>query len=154
MRLRPAVFANMAILTSLFVAAFVSATLLPGSSEAVLAGVLAAGGTSTALAIGVATVGNTLGSCVNWGLGRYFTHFRHRPWFPLKPAQFERYENWYHRWGIWSLMASWVPIIGDPLTVIAGVARTPFWLFASIVLLAKLLRYLAVAGLFNLFWQV
>ena len=60
------------MLITLFIAAFTSATLLPGSSELVLLGVLAAGEISLPLVIGVATLGNTLGSCVNWGIGRFF----------------------------------------------------------------------------------
>lgn len=134
------------VLAGLFVTAFLSATLLPGSSEAVLAGVLAASTVPAGVAVAVATVGNTLGSCVNWGLGRYFARFRDRRWFPLPAKRFDRYSEWYRRWGVWSLLLSWVPVIGDPLTAIAGVARTPFALFVAIVFLAKGARYLVLAG--------
>ena len=140
------------ILTSLFFVAFLSATLLPGSSEAMLAGVLASGHSSTAMAIIIATLGNTLGSCVNWAIGRYLAHFRTAKWFPVKPQKFERYNAWYAKWGIWSLLLSWAPVIGDPLTVIAGVARTALPIFLIIVLIAKFLRYLVVAGVFTLVW--
>ena len=94
---------------------------------------------------GGATVGNTLGSCVNWAAGRFLAHWQHHPRFPVKPAQFARYEAWYARWG-WSLLLSWAPIVGDPLTAIAGVFRTPLWLFVIVVGVAKLARYLVVAG--------
>ncbi len=137
-------------MSGLFAAAFFAATLLPGSSEAVLAGILASGKVSAGLAIGVATLGNTLGSCMNWGIGRYAMHFRHRKWFPANDAQITRYSNWYAKWGVWTLLASWVPIIGDPLTLISGMAKTPILVFISIVAVAKLLRYLAVAGLLQL----
>ena len=139
------------LLASLFVAAFLSATLLPGSSELVLAGLVSAGEAPAGLAVLVATIGNSLGSCVNWGMGRYLAHFRDRRWFPVKPAAYERYAGWYRRWGLWSLLASWVPVIGDPLTVIAGVARTPLPVFAMIVFVAKGMRYRVVAGLVGLF---
>ncbi len=138
------------MLITLFIAAFTSATLLPGSSELVLLGVLAGGEISLPLAIGVATLGNTLGSCINWAIGRFFAHYRDHRWFPVGEAKFDQYTRWYQRWGLWSLLLSWVPIIGDPLTVIAGIARTPLWLFVPIVLVAKLGRYLIVAGVFKL----
>jgi len=140
------------ILGGLFFVAFLSATLLPGSSEVMLAGVLANGDVSTAMAIMVATLGNALGSCVNWGIGRYLAHFRNAKWFPVKPQNFERYSAWYDKWGVWSLLLSWAPVIGDPLTVIAGIARTALPVFLIIVLIAKLLRYMVVAGVFALVW--
>jgi len=140
------------ILTSLFFVAFASATLLPGSSELVLAGVLASGQVSITAAVAIATLGNTLGSCVNWAIGRYFAHFRDARWFPVKAQKFDDYTTWYKKWGIWSLALSWAPVIGDPLTVIAGVARTPLLIFVPVVLVAKLVRYLVVAGVFALVW--
>ncbi len=140
------------LLVGLFFAAFLAATLLPGSSEAALAGVLATGKTSTGMAIVVATIGNTLGSCVNWIIGRFFAKFQAKRWFPIGPDKFDRYSAWYRRWGVWSLFISWMPVIGDPLTVIAGVARTPLLLFIVIVLAAKGARYLAVAGVVSFLW--
>ncbi len=140
------------LVTSLFVSAFLSATLLPGSSEVMLAGILAAGKVSTGLAIGAATAGNTLGSCVNWGLGRFFAHWRGHKWFPVADESYARYSDWYNRWGLWSLLLSWMPVIGDPLTVLAGVARTPLPVFVIIVLVAKALRYLVVAGVVQVVW--
>lgn len=138
-------------LSGLFVSAFTSATLLPGSSEAVLIGVLALGTTSTALAVATATVGNTVGSVVNWLIGRFFSHFKDRRWFPVKADTFDRFLERYRRWGVWSLLMSWAPIIGDPLTVMAGVMRTPLWLVIPLVALAKLARYAVVAGAVSLF---
>ena len=133
-------------LAGLFAAAFLSATLLPGSSEVAFAGLLAAGKVELGSALAVATVGNTLGSCVNWAVGRFLAHWQQHPRFPVRPAQFARYEAWYARWGVWSLLLSWAPIVGDPLTAIAGVFRTPLWLFVIVVGVAKLARYLVVAA--------
>ncbi len=141
---------NAAELGGLFAAAFLSATLLPGSSEAALAAILATGRGGLVESLAVATLGNTLGSCTNWAIGRYLAHWRHHPRFPIPADRFDRYERWYARWGVWSLLLSWVPIIGDPLTAIAGVFRTPLWLFVPVVAAAKLARYLAVAGLVHL----
>ncbi|HLW04231.1 MAG TPA: YqaA family protein, partial [Azoarcus sp.] len=90
---------------------------------------------------------NVLGSVINWVLGRYVEHFRDRRWFPVRESQLDRYQRMYHRWGRWSQLLSWAPIIGDPLTVLAGVLREPLWSFVLIVLIAKLGRYLVVAGL-------
>jgi membrane protein YqaA with SNARE-associated domain len=138
-------------LFGLFWAAFLSATILPGSSEAALLALMALTRWSLATLIGVATVGNTLGSVVNWLLGLYVERWRNHPRFPVKPADFVRYQGWYRRWGVWSLLLAWVPIIGDPLTVMAGVMRTPLWLFILVTGIGKLARYLAVAGVVNYF---
>ena len=139
-------------LTGLFIVSFLSATLLPGTSEITLTGILATSKTPAGLVILAATLGNTAGACVNWAIGRFFSHFRHAGWFPVPPDRFERYQRWYEKWGIWSLLASWAPVIGDPLTVMAGIARTRFWLFVMIVLIAKAARYLALAGILNIAW--
>lgn len=138
-------------LAGLFVSALVSATVLPGISEAVLVGVLALGSSTTAIAVAVATAGNTTGSVLNWVIGRFLGSYRDHPRFPVSPEDFERWVAAFRRWGAWLLFLSWVPVIGDPLTVIAGVLRTPLWLFVPIVALAKLSRYLVVAGAVELF---
>lgn len=131
----------------LFLSALVAATMLPMQSEVVLAGLLALGDQPAWALIAVATAGNVLGSVINWLLGRYIEHFRDRRWFPVRESQLDRFQRIYHRWGRWSLLLSWAPFIGDPLTVIAGVLREPLWSFTLIVLVAKLGRYLVVAGL-------
>lgn len=133
-------------LIGLFTAAFLSATLLPGSSEVALVAVLATGRSSLVDALIVATIGNTFGSCVNWALGLFVTRWRGSRFFPIKEEDYERYCALYQKFGLWSLLASWVPIIGDPLTVMAGIFRTPLLVFLPIVAFAKLLRYLVVAG--------
>ena len=137
---------NTASYLGLFLSAFIAATLLPAQSEAVLAGLLALGEQPIWALVAVATVGNVLGSVVNWLLGRYIEHFRDRRWFPVRESQLERFRRMYHRGGRWSLLLSWTPVIGDPLTVIAGVLREPLWSFVLIVSVAKLGRYLVVAG--------
>jgi len=125
----------------LFLAAFGAATLLPLQSEAVLVGLLLSGDYQWAWLLSVATLGNVLGSVVNWLLGRWVDHFKDRRWFPVKARQLEKARNNYQRWGHWTLLLSWVPIIGDPLTLVAGVMREPLWRFLLLVTLAKSLRY-------------
>ena len=129
----------------LFLAAVGAASILPMQSEPVLVALLLLGEQPPWLLVAVASIGNTLGSCINWALGRAFERFRDRPWFPVKPAPLARAEGWYHRWGRWSLLLSWAPIIGDPLTVIAGMLREPFWSFLLIVAFAKTARYILLA---------
>jgi membrane protein YqaA with SNARE-associated domain len=135
-----------AIYGGLFAIAFAAATILPAQSEAALAGLLATGSFSPAMLVLVASLGNVLGSVVNWGLGRGIERLRDRPWFPLRPATLNRATNWYRRYGRWSLLLSWMPIVGDPLTVVAGALREPLWSFVAIVAVAKVSRYLVVAG--------
>ncbi|MBM3530209.1 MAG: DedA family protein [Alphaproteobacteria bacterium] len=129
----------------LFLSAFLSATLLPGSSEAALIALLALGKSDPAILVAVATAGNVLGSIVNWAMGRYFAHFSDRRWFPVKPAAFERAVAWTGRFGSWSLLFAWLPVIGDPLTVVAGALRVGFWRFVLLVTLGKAGRYVFIA---------
>ena len=78
------------------------------------------------LIVAVATVGNTLGSVVNWLIGRGIAHFRERPWFPLGPERYEAASRHFARYGIWSLLLAWLPVIGDPITLVAGALGVPF----------------------------
>lgn len=129
----------------LFVTAFVAATILPAQSEALLAYLASSGDYPVWLLVGVASFGNVLGSTVNWMLGRGIERFHGSRWFPVSDSQLERARTWYHRHGRWSLLASWVPVIGDPLTVIAGVLREPLLSFLILVTIAKVGRYAALA---------
>lgn len=135
----------MTALFALFMAAFVAATLIPAQSEAVLVALLAQGAHPAWVLVAVASLGNVLGSVVNWGLGRAAGRFSGRRWFPASPAQLARAAGWYRRWGYLSLLGSWLPIVGDPITVAAGLLREPFWRFAFLVALAKTGRYVVLA---------
>ena len=130
----------------LFTAAFLSATVLPFQSEVVLFGLLLTEHYQWSLLVLVASIGNTLGSVANWGLGRLVTRLENRTWFPVKRESIARAEAWYHHYGRWSLLLSWLPLIGDPLTIVAGVLREPFPVFLALVALAKTARYVAVAA--------
>lgn len=125
----------------LFAAAFLAATIFPFQSELVLVGLLAAEPTQWQTLLFAASLGNTLGSVVNWVLGRLVERFRDRPWFPLKPCDYERVEGWYARWGVWSLLFAWLPFGGDALTVVAGALRTPLVPFVVLVGIGKTARY-------------
>ena len=134
---------------ALAASAFLAATLLPASSEAMLAGLVVAEAAPIALLLAVASGFNTAGSCVNWLLGRAAERLKDHHWFPVSGESLERAQVWYQRYGIWSLLASWVPIIGDPLTVAAGVMRTPFAVFLPMVALAKTARYAVIVWLLS-----
>jgi membrane protein YqaA with SNARE-associated domain len=136
-------------LFALFGMAFSAATLLPFPSEPLFLALIAKGTYGLPVLLAVATIGNTLGSCVNWALGRWIERFRDQPRFPLKGDDFDKTQRLYQRWGVWSLLLGWAPVIGDPLTVMAGVMRTPLWKFVLLTGLGKCLRYLAVAGIFK-----
>lgn len=128
----------------LFLTAFLAATLLPLSSEAVLAALGNAEGFDITLLFVLATLGNTLGALVNWALGRFCLHWAGRKWFPFSPDQLTRAGERFGKYGIWSLLFAWVPLIGDPLTFAAGVLRVPFLPFLVLVGLGKGARYAAV----------
>ena len=125
--------------------AFLSATIVPGQSEAALVALLLAGNHSTVLLLAAASAGNILGSMVNWLLGRFIERFKDKPWFPVSQEAMQRAESHYARWGHWSLLLSFAPIVGDPLTVIAGVLREPLWRFLLLVSISKIGRYLVLA---------
>ena len=128
----------------LFASAFLAATILPFSSEVVLAALVAAGGRDGVGLWLVASLGNTLGAAINWLLGRYCLQWRERRWFPVHGPALERASDWFRRWGVWSLLFAWVPIVGDPLTFAAGLLRVNFWLFLFLAGAGKATRYVAV----------
>ncbi len=132
---------ELAVYAGLFILAFGAATLLPLQSEAVLAGLLLEGSHAPALLVLSATAGNVLGSVTNWLLGRGIERYQQRRWFPVSPDQLARAQRLYQRYGQASLLLSWLPVIGDPLTLLAGVMREPFGRFLLLVSLAKAGRY-------------
>ncbi|MEF3048313.1 YqaA family protein [Pseudotabrizicola sp. L79] len=133
-----------ASLFGLFMAAFLAATPLPFQSEIVFLGLMAGGSIAVWLLVIVASVGNTLGSCVTYAAGRGLGGARGARWFPVRPDQLGRAERWFQRWGLWALLVSWAPG-GDLIVALAGVLRVPFGRFLALVALAKTLRYIAVA---------
>ena len=131
----------------LFWASFLAATVLPFQSEVVLFGMLLTHHYAVWLLVLVASLGNILGSVANYLLGRSLAAFEDRRWFPVKRAKLARAEAWYYAYGRWSLLLSWVPIVGDPLTIVAGVLRESFPVFVLLVTIAKVARYIAVAAI-------
>lgn len=130
----------------LFASALLAATLFPAQSEAVFVALYQNGFPVLELVL-VASVANTMGSVVNWWLGRQLEQYRARSWFPVSSRGLDRAAAGYRRFGRCSLLASWVPFIGDPLTFVAGVLREPLWSFLFLVGVAKTGRYLVIAAL-------
>ena len=132
-------------LFALFLSAFVAATILPAASEVVLWAIIADDPAMLWPAIAVASAGNTAGAVVNWLLGRFLSQFAGRKWYPLSPGQQQRASAWFQRFGLWSLLFAWLPVVGDPLTVAAGILRVRFLPFLFLVAVGKTGRYVIVA---------
>ena len=132
------------IYLSLFAISFLAATILPLSSELTLAGLIATSNYDNLLLLMVASFGNVLGSVVNWSLGFYSRNLATKKWFPFKETQIERSSKWFDKFGKLSLLLAWVPIIGDPLTLVAGLLRVRFLDFIILVAIGKVSRYLIV----------
>ena len=131
--------------TSLFISSFLSSTLLPGHSELTLTAFILLDKYSIIDLIIFASMGNILGSILNWYMGYYLTNLKNKKWFPINALQLTRASSWFLKYGIWSLFFSWVPIIGDPLTIVAGVFRVPIYSFLLIVSFSKTMRYVFVS---------
>jgi membrane protein YqaA with SNARE-associated domain len=121
--------------------AFGAATLLVLPSEAILLAQIKAGLAPTSTLLAAATIGNVAGSAFNWWLGLNARRFEGRRWFPFSPETIQSASDRFQRFGLWSLLLAWVPIIGDPLTFIAGVLRVPFRYFLPLVAIGKGARY-------------
>ncbi|MGJ8689198.1 MAG: YqaA family protein [Gammaproteobacteria bacterium] len=130
----------------LFFSALIAATILPFYSEAFLYWVLQES-PSMIIPLLIATTGNVLGACINWWLGREILRFKDRRWFYFNDTQIARAQQGFQRYGKWTLLLSWFPIIGDPLTLIAGMMKVRFRVFLLLVTLGKASRYLVIAWL-------
>jgi len=130
----------------LLVSAFLAATILPLSSEIVLSGLLLNGFSPVAL-VAVATIGNVLGSLTNYALGYWLSLEVVKKWLKMSEKDFVRAEQRFAKYGLFSLCFAWVPIIGDPLTVIAGVLRIRLLWFLILVTAGKLMRYVVLSYL-------
>ena len=132
------------IYLSLFSISFLAATVLPVSSELTLAGLISTSNYDNLLLLVVASFGNVLGSVFNWSLGFYSRNLSTKKWFPFKETQIERSSKWFSKFGKWSLLFAWAPIVGDPLTFVAGLLRVRFLDFIILVAIGKVSRYLII----------
>ena len=132
------------IYLSLFVISFLAATILPFSSELTLTGLIATSNYDNLLLLIFASFGNVLGSVVNWALGFYSRNLTTKKWFQFKDKQIENSSKWFNKLGKWSLLFAWVPVIGDPLTLAAGLLRVKFIEFVILVTIGKFSRYFLI----------
>ncbi len=133
-------------LWELFASAFISATLAPGGSEAILAYLVASGNYQVELLIIAATLGNTLGAMTTWGLGVLAA--QKYPVAAMLSADKQKALNTVKMKGLWVLFFSWLPLVGDVLCFAGGWLRLPVLTASAIILLGKLCRYLVVAWMF------
>jgi membrane protein YqaA with SNARE-associated domain len=138
---------ELSVYGSLFFTAFLAATFFPAQSEILLVSLLLAGGYPPWTLVFVASAGNTMGSMLNWLIGFRFMHLLNTKWFGQETEALQKAQRWYHKYGRWSLLMSWAPIVGDPLTLVAGMLKEPFRPVLAIVLFAKTARYIIVAVL-------
>jgi len=130
-------------LSTVFTVAFISATLLPLGSEPVVFGLIELNPSLFWPAIGVATLGNTLGGMVTWAMGlashKVLDKFNHS-------SHHMRAIEWLQRLGPKACLLSWLPIVGDPLCAVAGWLKMPFWPCVIYMAIGKFLRYLTMTS--------
>ena len=130
--------------SQLLIISFLAATILPFSSEVVLTTMYLSNSFETYFLLIFTSIGNILGSVANWYLGKKITIFQNRKWFPVSTEQLERSRKYFQKYGLWSLLLSWIPIIGDPLTLLAGVLNVRFSIFLLLVSISKISRYIFI----------
>ncbi len=134
----------------LFFVCLGAATLLPGGSEAYFLYKLDQAPNLLYTYLIVATLGNTIGSFINYLLGKYLREFAIKKSY-FKPSSIHRATSFFKKYGFVSLLLSWTPIIGDPITFVAGILKYSWWKFLIFVFIAKFLRYIVIAYLYNYF---
>jgi membrane protein YqaA with SNARE-associated domain len=132
---------------ALFSSALISATLFPGGSEALLLYRLHEGGDALSLVL-IATTGNVLGSLITYAMGRLGNKALHRHWLRISEESIARAEQWFSRFGRPALLLAWLPVVGDPLCLVAGLLRCHVGVFLILVTLGKLARYSLLAWAF------
>lgn len=136
----------------IFLVSFLSATVLPLGSEGLLLYYANDVNLSVFYLWLWASLGNTLGGLTNWFLGLYLVRFEHKKWFPVTPKTRQKAERFFNKYGVWSLLFTWLPVVGDGIALVSGVLRTPIWYFLPLVLIGKAARYaLILWGQYSLF---
>lgn len=128
---------------ALFVLSFLASTIIPLGSEWLLVALVVAG-YNPATSVAVATFGNTLGAVTTYGIGVYGSPVLIGRIFRMNEVSRQKAERMYGRYGIWSLLFSWLPVVGDPLCFVGGALKTRFLLFLTLVFVGKLARYITV----------
>ena len=140
------------IYISLFTVSFMVATIVPFGSEMYFATLLSLNKYNNFALLIAASAGNILGSVFNWICGYYVNYFIKKPWFPIKKENITKGTKIFNKYGKWSLLLSWVPFIGDPITFVAGTLRYPIIPFVILVSIGKVGRYLVIY--FSIVWAI
>ena len=125
---------------SLFLLSFLASTIIPIGSEWLLI-TMVIKGMNPILSVASATTGNTLGACTTYAIGIYGSEWVSRKLLRFDELSRKRAEMFYAKFGVWSLLFSWLPIVGDPLCLAGGLLRINFGVFLLLVFVGKLLRY-------------
>ncbi|MGD9096646.1 MAG: VTT domain-containing protein [Desulfobacterales bacterium] len=131
-------------LPALLLVSFLAATILPVASEWLLVA-LVVQNVDPGAAVGIATLGNTLGAVTTWALGVWGGPYILQRWLRIDARDRRRAERWYGRWGSWSLLMAWAPVVGDPLCFVGGLLKVPLGRFILLVAAGKAARYAALA---------
>jgi len=131
---------------ALFLLSLLASTLVPLGSEWLLA-VLLINGFDPSLVVSVATIGNSCGALTTYAIGMWGGPFLVQRVLRVSPVRQQQAEHYFSRYGCWTLLFSWVPLLGDPLCLVGGVLRTGFWRFVALVSVGKFVRYVVVAKL-------
>tara|TARA_Y100001960_G_scaffold195864_1_gene204997 strand:- start:570 stop:1007 length:438 start_codon:yes stop_codon:yes gene_type:complete len=137
---------NLVTYSILFGSAFLAASLFPAQSELLLTSLIVSEKYSVLILLAVASAGNIAGSILNYYIGRYLMHFKNHKYFPIKENMLETSKKYFKKYDSKILLMAWMPVIGDPLTVVAGAFRTNIWMFILLVSIGKTFRYMIVAG--------
>ena len=140
------------IYISLFTVAFMVATIVPFGSEMYFATLVSLNKYNNLFLLIAASIGNVLGSVFNWICGYYINYFIKKPWFPIKKDKITKATEIFNKYGKWSLLLSWMPFIGDPITFIAGTLRFSLVQFLILVSIGKVGRYLVIY--FAIIWTI
>ena len=120
------------------------ATIVPFGSEAYFSSLLLLNKYNPPLLLFFASLGNILGSVFNWICGYYATYIMKKKWFPISQKRINKATLFFFKYGKWSLLLSWVPLMGDPITFVAGTLRYPILPFLLLVSIGKIVRYLII----------
>lgn len=131
-------------LGTLALSAFLAATFLPGTTEVVLTGLILAADIDLWLLVTVASVFNVLGSVVNYAIGRFLERFDGSRLMPVSRHRLEQARRWFDRWGVWALLLSWVPFVGDAFPVLAGYMRVNPWKAFPLIAIGKTTRFVVL----------
>ena len=140
------------IYLSLLTVSFMVATIIPFGSEMYFGTLLSLGKYNSFLLLVSASIGNVLGSVFNWVCGYYVNYLIKKPWFPIKQNKIQKGNEIFNKYGKWSLLLSWVPFIGDPITFVAGTLRYSLIPFVILVSIGKVARYLVIY--FSILWAI